>query len=300
MIKRFIALLLAFACLCPAASLAELKRSDLLDAAFSMLEEGNIFVSRYNAITGAEVTPIFEDGMPYFFGGRHTYTDKNGKPLLYSRYPDYAKGLCSQASQYFDVGEYYLFGLDCVGYTRWIYNEVGLPEHPALSDILFDRSYHKNYHLYCNDREMPAFDELSKKLKVGDLLVTKKGNGYHVMMFIGTLRDFGFDAEQLPQLAAYLDYPLVAHCGSSFMYHDRTDKYLAEKAGNSYYRGVIPTDGGVAVSLIGAPFEEAPFQEHIDVTSFAWYIMPDGYRLTVYNLAAASDFAWYRILGIKK
>ena len=60
MLKRFIALFLVLACLCPAASLSELKRSDLLDAAFSMLEEGNIFVSRYNAITGAEVTPLFE------------------------------------------------------------------------------------------------------------------------------------------------------------------------------------------------------------------------------------------------
>lgn len=299
MLKRFAALLLALMCLCPAVSMAELERSDLLDAAFSMLEEGNIFLTRYNAITGAQVEPLFEDGMPYFFGGRHTYTTASGGRLIWSHYPEYAKGLASQSSQYFDTGKYYLFGLDCVGYTRWIYEQVGLPSHPALSEILFDRSYHRNYHLYCNDRKMPAYDELAQKLQVGDLLVTKKGSGYHVMMFIGTLSDFGFLPGELPGLDDYLNYPLIVHCGSSFMYHDRTDKYLAEKADDPYYRGVIPTDGGVAVSLIGAPFDEAPYQEHIDVTNFAWHILPDGYRLTVYNLEAASDFAWYRILGIK-
>ena len=49
---------------------AEVERSKLLDAAFSMLEEGNDFVRRYNEMTGAEVTATFVDGCPYFFGGK--------------------------------------------------------------------------------------------------------------------------------------------------------------------------------------------------------------------------------------
>ena len=37
---------------------AEVERSKLLDAAFSMLEEGNDFVRRYNEMTGAEVLSL--------------------------------------------------------------------------------------------------------------------------------------------------------------------------------------------------------------------------------------------------
>ena len=45
-------------CACVSAN-AEVERNGLLDSAFSMLEEGNIFVERYNALTGAEVKPYF-------------------------------------------------------------------------------------------------------------------------------------------------------------------------------------------------------------------------------------------------
>ena len=44
-------------CILPAQ--AEVERSKLLDAAFSMLEEENDFVRRYNEMTGAEVTAQF-------------------------------------------------------------------------------------------------------------------------------------------------------------------------------------------------------------------------------------------------
>ena len=49
---------------------AEVERNILLDNAFKMLEEGNIFIERYNQLTGAEVVPILPSGVPYFFGGK--------------------------------------------------------------------------------------------------------------------------------------------------------------------------------------------------------------------------------------
>ena len=62
---------------------AEVERSKLLDAAFSMLEEGNDFVRRYNEMTGAEVTATFVDGCPYFFGGKAD--DETTLTRLFSR-----------------------------------------------------------------------------------------------------------------------------------------------------------------------------------------------------------------------
>lgn len=294
MIKRFLLLLTALACLMGAPASAEVKREPVLDIALSMLEEGNIFLTRYNRITGAEVAPTYELGLPYFFGGMHTYTNVDGRKLLGLRWPEYAKGRATQSSKYFEEGKYYLFGLDCVGFTRWVYDEMGYERHPSISDLL---AIDTPYHLYIKGssaKAMPSYDQLAKHLLPGDLLATEKNGSYHIMMFMGTLRDFGFAEGDLPGLDAYLDYPLVVHCGSNMMYHERMDKYLAARAGEAYYRNVIPPDGGVAVSLIGAPFDEAPYHGHFDVTNFAWYVLPDGYRLTVYNMEAVTDYCWYR------
>jgi len=292
MMKRLLLMLTALVCLMTAPAQAELKRHDMLDAALSMLEEGNIFLSRYNAITGAEIEPQFKLGLPYFFGGMHTYTNAAGQRLMYLRYPEYAKGLCSQSSMYFDDGKYYLYGLDCVGFSRWIYDEVGYPKHPSLSELLATNSKQHIFRSGSKSKHMPAFDKLAEKLKFGDLYVGGKNGSYHVMMYIGTLRDFGFAEGNLPGLDAYLGYPLVVHCGSSFMYHERMDGYLAQQADDSYYRGVLPPDGGVAVSIVGVPADEAPNHGHFDVTDFAWYVLPDGYKLTV--IKEYPDYCWYR------
>ena len=68
---------------------AEVERSKLLDAAFSMLEEGNDFVRRYNEMTGAEVAATFVDGCPYFFGGKAD--DETTLTRLFSRAPLYRR-----------------------------------------------------------------------------------------------------------------------------------------------------------------------------------------------------------------
>ena len=67
------------------------QQSDLLDAAFSMLEKGNPFLDAYNEITGAGVEARFELGLPYFFGGKHDTSMKGGEPLVFSREPLYVK-----------------------------------------------------------------------------------------------------------------------------------------------------------------------------------------------------------------
>ena len=83
---------------------AEVERSKLLDAAFSMLEEGNDFVRRYNEMTGAEVTATFVDGCPYFFGGKAD--DETTLTRLFSRAPLYSKREIWEQTRFYDKGSY--------------------------------------------------------------------------------------------------------------------------------------------------------------------------------------------------
>ena len=102
---------------------AEVERSKLLDAAFSMLEEGNDFVRRYNEMTGAEVTATFVDGCPYFFGGKAD--DETTLTRLFSRAPLYNKREIWEQTRFYDKGSYYLYGLDCSGFTQYLCKQLG-------------------------------------------------------------------------------------------------------------------------------------------------------------------------------
>ena len=301
MLKRFIALILVLSsmllCL-PVA--AEVERSDLLDAAFSMLEEGNPFLERYNAITGAEVKARFEKGMPYFFGGKHDY-EINDELLIFSREPEYSKRIIWEQTHFYNKDQYYLYGFDCSGFTQWIFAEVGWEEHDAL-DAMINQwgKYGTKNHVYSHrkGKEMPPYDQLAATLQVGDLLVGKKG-ARHVMMFIGILRDFGYTEEEVgPELAPYLDYALVIHCGPNPMYGQRISRYLAEHADDPYYANVNTTDGGVAVSIIGVDWDSAPCHGHDGVNDYAWFELPDGYLLTIWDLPSCTSFCWFRMNGI--
>lgn len=299
MLKRIFALTLALLSLLSVPALAEVEKSPLLDAALSMLEEGNAFLTRYNELTGSSVEARFELGAPYFFGGKHDY-EINGEPLVFSREPLYAKRTVWEQTRFYDKGKYYLYGFDCSGFTQWVYSEVGWPEHPPLDQMILNYGkYQKKNHVYSHrkGKEMPAYSELAATLEVGDLLVGKN-RARHVMMFIGTLRDFGFTEEELPELAPYLDYALVIHCGPSIMYGERIQGFLDAHADDPYYQNVLVPDGGVAVSIIGVPFEDAPNHAHEGITDYAWFDMPDGYKLTIWDLPACTSFCWFRINGI--
>ena len=289
--KRFFALALALLCLgslCAAS--AEVERSPFLDHAFTALEKGNIFMERYNALTGAGVEAKFELGVPYLFGG----TAAGG---VFRQWPEYAKRECWQNSQFFVEGQIYVNGFDCAGFTRWIYSQCGLPEHDTLSNLsLHWGDYGENY-LYSQraGHQLPPYEELSATLRVGDLFIMKPLDATyrHVMMFIGTLRDYGFTAEEVPELAAYLDYPLVIHCGTHPQYGERFQRFIdshPEKYGNC-----LTTDGGVQVSILGVPLEQAPCHAHVQNTDFAWFGLPDGSIMTALNVFGLSSYCWYRM-----
>lgn len=273
---------------------AEVQKSEILDAAFSMLEEGNDFLRRYNEITGSDVQAVFEDGCPYFFGGKAD--DELKQTRLFSRAPLYGKRQIWEQTRFYTKGAYYLYGFDCSGFTQWVYAEAGLPKHDSLSNMILQYGKYDKNHIYSHrkGKEMPSYDKLAENLQVGDLLVAKK-RARHVMMFIGTLRDFGYTEEELPELAPYLDYALVIHCGPNFAYTDRIQAFLDAHQDDPFYQGVKTTDGGVAISLIGVPFEDAPNQGHFGVNDFAWFDMPDGYKLTIWDLPNATSFCWFRM-----
>ena len=302
--KRFIALLLAIMTLNTLPVLAEetaenalVQRSPVLDTAFKMVEDGNPFLAAYNELTGAGVENLFPYGMPYFFGGKHDqYVD--GVPLWYTQYPEYAKRKAWENTHFYRKGAYYIYGMDCSGYTNWIYSEIGWPEHDALDQMILNYGKYGKYHLYSHRKgqEMPPYAELAQHLEIGDLLAAKKGSR-HIMMFIGTLRQFGFTAETAPELADYLDYALVIHSGPNPDYGARIQAYLDAHADDAYYKDVNIPNGGVCVSILGIPMADAPHHGEDSGTEYAWFELPGGYKITIWALPAATSFVWYRNRG---
>lgn len=282
------------------AASAEVEKSPFLDAAFSLLEKDNIFQRRYNEITGSEVESLFELGVPYFYGRQ---VSNSGKLLnvteLVASYPEYAIRQCMETTKFYRSGQLYIYGLDCSGYTRWIYNQCGLPMHPGLQDMIIKRDLWK-YHLYNGgtnwtsaSKDMPAYNELKDHLQVGDLLVTKH-RARHIMMYIGTLADYGFTAEEVPDLTPYLDYPLVIHCGPSPVYGERFEQFIQENS--ERYGKCKTTNGGVEVSILGVQPEQTPYHTHVQIDDFDYFLIDDGnYMLTLRDIDNATSFCWYRM-----
>ena len=270
---------------------AELTRSPLLDAAFQMLEKDNIFQRRYNEITGAQVTSLFETGMPYFFGGKPNDS-------LWTQYPDFAKRRCWESSTYYKKDRVYVFGLDCFGYSSWVMETAGLPQLPAASSILNEQKA-RGHDLWCGgwnwkfeEKPLPDPGELHKQLQIGDVLVMRS-KYRHIMLYIGTLRDYGFTAEEAPELAGYLDYPLGIHCSSHPRYAPVIQEYIDARP--DYCRNCITTDGGVNVSILYVPLDAAPYHEHVQVTDFDYFLIDDGrYQMTIRPTENLRAFTWYR------
>ena len=287
--KKIIALFLVMlSMLCCAAAQAEVERSPILDAAFSMLEKDNIFQRRYNEITGANVESVFDTGVPYFFGGKDL-------DRVFSKLPYFSQRKCLETTKYYRKDAIYLFGFDCAGFTQWIHTQVGKPEHDKLDKMILTWSYEKKYHVYNHRKghEMPPYDQLKDNLIVGDLLVAKI-TARHIMMYIGTLRDYGFTAEEVPALADYLDYPLVIHCGPHPQYNQRMQEYI--DANRDRYPKVRSTDGGVAVSILGVPLDAATHHEKQFHHDYSYFMLDnDSLVMTIWDLPSATSFCWFRM-----
>ena len=109
------------------------------------------------------------------------------------------------------------------------------------------------------------------------------------MMYLGTLRQFGWTEADAGEAAPLLDEPLVIHCGGNPFYYDRYLAYIREKG----FRDTYPPDGGVTVSVIRQTSKDAP---HSVKTSwgkfFGWYMLGD-YPLLVFPLDDCTDMAWF-------
>jgi hypothetical protein len=144
-------------------------------------------------------------------------------------------------------------------------------------------------------QQMPPFEELKDTLQIGDLFVFKKPETVyrHIMMYIGTLADYGFTAENEPELKDYLNYPLCAHCGNSPLYGDRFQRFIDDNPVE--YGRCLTTDGGVQVSLIGIPPENVPYHVHVQQTDYDYFLLSDGTWLTVRNVFGLSSYCWFRM-----
>ena len=257
----------------------EMRPSPLLDAALSLLEEGNPFLWRYNALTNGRVEPRMPYGVPYLYGGQ-------AASHVFAKAPEYTVQEAWLSSPiYYRAGTVYLYGFDCAGYVKWVWSEAGLGELPPGRDMLND-GLRSLYH--SGGRDMPDFSSLSASLQPGDLLVTET----HMAIYLGTLRQFGYTEEEVPVLSPYLDYPLVIHSTVHAGVADHFD-YLIQN-GIQKYKLATVTDGGVGVSILGVPTECAPghvFQQKQDT----WYFdLPDHTWLTLLPWHAGQRYCWYR------
>ena len=275
---RFLSLLAAvMLLLLPVSGQAE--RSRFLDAALSMLEEGNPFLTHYNEETGAEIQARFPLGCPYFWGGW-----KAGRILQPAR-PD-------QNSDYYHSDRQYLYGMDCAGLTRWIMQQAGYERHDSIANLLDTSQYSE---LVVSHAKKNTGKERSRWLQPGDLVALRHASGgYHIAMFIGTLLDFGYTKKNLPEaLVPYLHHPLVIHCTGSSDYHERYRLWLEESGRTD----IVPPFGGVIVSLLDVPAEAATgFTPDVpDVPELKKPCFDlEGYRLEILDLSAEKRQRWIR------
>ena len=227
------------------------RRNELLDAAFTMVEEGNPFQIRYNLLTGADVRSLFPLGVPYFWGGRNYQA-------VCERLPLYTTREAWQSSRAFYLkGTTYIYGFDCVGFVKNVYALTGRKIAGTLAER-GDQAYcAAGAHIFCDDAHPLPEDwtEAARQMRVGDIMLIHHP-GLHVMIYMGTLREFGYTADQLPALAGYLDYPLMLHCGQNHYSYQRFQS-LIEAAADPKLEEVSPTDGGVGVCILGVDKEDA-------------------------------------------
>ncbi len=261
--------------------LARIEAQRFLNVAFTMLEENNPILLAYNQNLGGDVKARFQYGCPYLFAGMHESS------LLRIRFP-------SQNSHYYSTEKRYLGGFDCIGFANWVHNKAGLKKLPHIHDTKTADPE------YIVDVSGLPVSQWTQRLKVGDCInIGFKSGGYHIMIYIGTLRSFGFTEEQVGMLAPYLDYPLTIHCGMNNFHTAWYTQYIAD----NQMPNVTPPDGGVTISIMGIPYADAPYTETMwegtsNVHTFYWFDLM-GYNLTLNN-PDAENVSWFAVYRNKE
>ena len=247
----------------------KVRYSPIYGNSLSMLEAGSLFIERYDDTADSLMTASLPLGVPYYYAGG------TEEKFLRRFFP-------STTTNYYLDSHMYLCGLDCVGMTHLVYEKSGLKKHPSISDLLHQGIGHgllrstdpSQWHMF---------------LQPGDLIAVKHGT-YHILMYIGTMRQFGWKESGAGEAAELLDEPLVIHCGGNPFYYERYQQYIREQG----FRNTYPPDGGVTVSVVQQTDKEAP---HSTDTSwgkhFGWYNITDTQPLLVFRLDDCTDIAWY-------
>ena len=260
-----------------------LRAHPVLDAAFTLLEPGNPFPERYSRETGSSVEARMPLGVPYLWGGREA-------SHLFAKEPDYiVQPAWSDSPAYYRAGLKYIYGFDCYGFTDWVWKTVYGVSLPKISDLLDRRDLRVPG---TEGAGTPDLGGLHRILEEGDLLVLQHP-GRHIAIYIGTPRMYGYTAEEVPELAEYLDYPLVIHCTVNAQISDRFAELIAH--GLEKYRAAQVTDGGVCVSLLVPDSGAAPHRVHQQNQDTLYLELPDGTWLTILGWDTVVRYAWCRI-----
>ena len=139
--------------------------------------------------------------------------------------------------------------------------------------------------------EGPLWEGCAEILIPGDILLIDH-DGRHIAIYAGTLRMYGYTAEEVPELAEMLDMPLVIHCTTNAQVSDRFADLIAH--GLPKYHCATVTDGGVCVSLLVNDPENAPGFVHQQNQDTRYYTLPDGTWLTVEDCGELDGYCWYR------
>ena len=249
--------------------LDKISYSTLYESSLNLLEEDSPFIAKYDETADSLMGAQLPLGVPYYYAGG------TEEKFLRRFYP-------TTTTRYYKDSHMYLCGLDCVGFTHLVYERCGLERHPSISDLL---AYGVGTEILTKHDPVEWF----MYLQPGDLIAVQHGT-YHILMYLGTMRQFGWNERTAGEAAGLLDEPLVIHCGGNPFYYERYQQYIKEQG----FRDTLPPDGGVTVSVIQKTDKDAP---HSTDTSwgkhFGWYDFENGKPLLVFPLDDCTDVAWY-------
>ena len=245
--------------------------SELLDIALSALPENHWMLKLYQeasgSLTGAQWP---ETGVPYYFGGH------SEEKVLHRFFP-------LQESRYYKSSKLYLCGFDCGSFLHWVEEKTENLPHEDLSEILKKRA--GSFPLTGMDLK-----EWNHALLPGDLLIFNHGT-YHIGLVLGTLRMYGVSEQSAPELADWLDVPVMIHCGEDPFCYDRFRAYIE---GQNWRMDTSPPDGGVTVSMLVPSLQDAPHVREAPWGKEYGYFEIMSQQMTVFPLDDCTELAWTR------